>query len=170
MQQIIQLFVLLAVLLVIVTIVGKLLGGKSAGRKTLPPFRKRESVLTENERAFFHTLCRAIPDGHFIFANMRLIDLLQVDRKDPGVQTWKNKVGQKHVDFVICEPAQLAPLLVIEVDGRTHLSERQTQRDADKDACLRAAGIPLLRLPAKSSGYTLADLRERVGVILRPAN
>lgn len=151
MPQFIGLLIALAVLAVIVTVAGKMLGEKSPNLKTLPPFRKRKSVLTENERAFFHTLCRAVPEGHFIFANMRLIDLVEVEGKGPGVQAWRNKVWRKHVDFVICEPAQLAPLLAIEVDGNTHATERQAQRDADKDACLHAAGIPLLRLPAKPS-------------------
>jgi len=54
-------------------------------------------------------------------------------------------------DFVLYFKIGKVPLAVIEVDGGSHLTARQAERDALKDGILRKGGIPLLRLATVES-------------------
>jgi very-short-patch-repair endonuclease len=50
------------------------------------------------------------------------------------------------VDFVLCDLHSTAPLLVIELDDRSHARARSESRDRFKDAVLKAAGLPIYRV------------------------
>lgn len=115
------------------------------------PFRKKQYLLSKGERAFFDVLSVAVGDEMFIFCKVRLEDLLYLPKGTPGRQGWSNKVRQKHVDFVLCDHQSISPLLVIELDDASHQREAQRKRDADKDKALQAAGLPIRRVPARSS-------------------
>jgi very-short-patch-repair endonuclease len=39
------------------------------------------------------------------------------------------------------------PVMAIELDGKSHGSEKQQQRDAVKDQAFKTAGVPLVRIP-----------------------
>ena len=58
----------------------------------------------------------------------------------------RNNLDRKHVDFVLVGWPDGTLLLVIELDGVSHDNATQQARDADKDAALASAGIPLLRI------------------------
>ncbi len=59
-----------------------------------------------------------------------------------------------HVDFVLCDPDALTPLLVIELDDSSH--ERTARRD--RDAFLGAAGLPILHVAARHA-YAPTEIR-----------
>jgi hypothetical protein len=122
------------------------------------PYRRRASLFTRDERRFYDALIQATGGRFVVFAQVRLIDLVEVPRGVRGCPYWFGKVRHKHVDFVLCEPATAAPVLAIELDGASHQSGVQQQRDAEKDAILRQAGLPLLRVGTQKGGYTAKGL------------
>jgi very-short-patch-repair endonuclease len=67
------------------------------------------------------------------------------------------------VDFVICDPETTRPLLVIELDDRSHRDKAAQRRgfDAWKDQALRAAGMPAYRAPTREA-YDVRELAETV--------
>jgi very-short-patch-repair endonuclease len=65
------------------------------------------------------------------------------------------------LDFVVCHPATLQPLVVIELDEPSHAEPRRQTRDEEVEAMLRKAGLPLLRV-LTSRGYNTRELAETV--------
>jgi very-short-patch-repair endonuclease len=78
------------------------------------------------------------------------------------------KVRQKHADFVLCSCDKISPVLVIELDDKSHDGEQQRRRDEDKNRVLEAAGIPLLRYRAKAA-YSSKEIAQAIRETLSTA-
>ena len=59
-----------------------------------------------------------------------------------------------HVDFLLFNKMDKAPIMAIEVDGTSFhaVGSKQAERDARKDSIFRKCGIPLLRIRTDESG------------------
>ena len=55
------------------------------------------------------------------------------------------------MDFVICEPKYLKPILVVELDDSSHDEPDRQERDGFVDRALSAGGIAILHVQAKSA-------------------
>ncbi len=135
--------------------------GASAGDEPLP-YRRKDYLLSQGERAFYDVLCRAVDAGrHRVFCKVRLEDLLSIPKGTENAQSHRNRVQSKHVDFVVCSADVLRPLVVIELDDRSHEREDRRHRDAFVDRALAAAGLPILHMPARAS-YTVESVADAV--------
>lgn len=96
------------------------------------PYNKK-LLLTKNEWAFYKKI-KPICNKYnlHIISKVRLADLVEVkkdlDYKDK--QKYFNKIKNKHIDFVLCNPDNLAVIALIELDDKTH--ERQDRIERDK--------------------------------------
>jgi very-short-patch-repair endonuclease len=162
MTQLLGLLVILAVLGVLAAVVKHFLS-RSAGPSESDhlPYRRKDYLLSKPERAFYHVLRKALGDQWTIFAKVRLLDLLWLPRGTQATQAHRNRVQSKHVDFVLCEPATLTPILVIELDDRSHEREDRQNRDRFVDRALESAGLPVLHVPARD-GYVVNDLADQI--------
>jgi len=107
--------------------------------------KRKQYIFTRSEKAFYGLLLEALENSEItVFVQMRLIDLF-LSPKGKDAQWMRNKLDRKHVDFVLVGWPDGTPLLVIELDGASHDNATQQARDADKDAALASAKIPLLR-------------------------
>lgn len=100
-------------------------------------------ILTKAEFAFFATLQNICRNYFYIIPKMGLWAL--VDSRD-NMTAW-NKISRKHLDFTLCHPETMKPLLVIELDDSSHRNPKQRLRDLEKDAILKEVGVPVLRIP-----------------------
>ena len=100
-------------------------------------------ILTAAESVFFATLQNVCQGRLYIATKMGLWAL--VDHRD-NVTAW-NKISRKHLDFTLCHPQTMKPLLVIELDDSSHRNPKQRMRDLEKDAILKEIGVPVLRIP-----------------------
>lgn len=100
-------------------------------------------IFTAAEFKFFLVLQNVCRNYFYIIPKMGLWAL--VDHRD-NVTAW-NKISRKHLDFTLCHPQTMKPLLVIELDDSSHRQYKQQQRDAEKDAILAEVGVPVLRIP-----------------------
>ena len=153
-------FLLLSALVIALTVER----GKSSSAANLP-YEKEPYLLTQGEQAFYRVLLRSTGPDVTIFAKVRLIDLVRVRKGTEKTQAHKNRVISKHVDFVLCSRENSVPLLVIELDDASHRAADRQARDQFKDAVLTAAGIPVLRVPARS-GYSETDLRAMIASVI----
>jgi very-short-patch-repair endonuclease len=99
-----------------------------------------------------------------IFCQVAMRQLLYLpgsNQSNPGRQSWQNRLGAKSIDFLLCDPKTLRPLLAIELDDATHAQARRQTRDEHVDALLEAAGLPFLRVLA-SRQYDVQELRATV--------
>ena len=130
------------------------------------PYRKRDYFLTRAERSFFEVLIRAVPAGLHVFAKVRLADLVWIPRRHPRRRAHLYKVLPKHIDFVLCDSAKIAPLVAIELDDSSHQRPDRIQRDAFVNEALQAAGLAFVRVPVRHS-YSLKQIEQLVAAALR---
>lgn len=94
-----------------------------------------------------------------ILIKVRLGDLLYIP---PGSgYEWLNKANQKHVDFVLCNSADLRAQLVIELDDKTHDQPGRIERDRFVDEALACAQIPILHVRA-AVAYDVQELNGQI--------
>lgn len=118
-------------------------------------YRLRDDFVSRAEASFFHTLRTVVGDGALIFPKVNLADLLYAPRQRERLSAW-NRINRKHIDFVLCDPRTLAPVLAVELDDRSHRRPDRAERDAFLDDALGGAGLPLLRVPARHTYSTQA--------------
>ena len=84
------------------------------------PYELNETILTERERAFYRIL-------------KPIADIVSIKKGTKDWQKWFNKIRSKHVDFLLCD-YDMNIVLMIELDDRSHESERAKKNDALKNA------------------------------------
>ena len=144
-------------------IFSKLFGSTSADGTSTDafPYRRKDYLLSKAERSFFGVLQDAVGDQYLIFAMVRLADLIYIPRGTESRQSHLNRIISKHIDFVLCDPKTVRPLLAIELDDSSHNRADRKDRDAFVNDALDAADLPLLRVPARR-GYNEKELFQSI--------
>jgi very-short-patch-repair endonuclease len=117
--------------------------------------------VTKAELRFYRALQKAVANDLEIFAMVRIADILTVPMQAAQRRKWLGKILAKHVDFVLCDPESLAPLLAIELDDASHDRPERKERDEFVDHAFESAGLPLLRI-RNGSSYDPAALRQLI--------
>lgn len=121
---------------------------------------ERSNLLTRSEKDFFKALEIAILNKYHIFPQVGLSRIIDVDKSvEFNKQGHLNRILPKSVDYVVCDRENYSTLLVIELDGESHNTKDQQERDDFKDKALNKAGINLLRVIAQKT-YNTGQLRE----------
>ncbi len=111
----------------------------------------RRPLLSPAELSFFKVLEQALGGKYRIFTKIRLADIIKVsgEVEKRERQTAFNRIQSKHVDFVLCDPDDLAVYCVIELDDRSHNAGDRIARDEFVDSALGSAEIPIARFAAR---------------------
>lgn len=152
------LLILAAIVLVVLFIqrVG-LVGGYGSESGNLPgfPYEVQRNFLSAAELNFFHTLRSVVGDQAVICSKVSLGDVFHVTGVDRSkFRAYRNKIDRKHVDFLLCDPGTMRPLVGIELDDRSHQRQDRQDRDAFVGQVFMAARLPLVHIPAKRSYNT----------------
>jgi len=131
-------------------------------------YRRHDSLLSRGELAFFQALVPAVGDRFVVMVKVGLMDLVTVDNNGPGETAAFNRIRSGHVDFVLCTPDAIAPVLAVELDDASHDSASRMKRDERKNQILASAGLPLLRIRA-ATGYVPSEIRRRIEAKLSSA-
>jgi hypothetical protein len=87
-------------------------------------------------------------------------------------RAYHNKIDRKHVDFLLCDPETMRPLVGIELDDKSHQRRDRQERDAFVDQVFNAAELPLVHIAAKR-GYVVTELTSQLapflGAVSEPA-
>lgn len=156
---------LVVVLVVIIAVVAvlALLKDKESSRDDGYSFTSLEALFSPAERSFLGVLEQALDNRFRVFGKVRLGDLVKPGKglSKSKRATARNKVQQKHVDFVICSAADLQILGVVELDDQSHDRRERVERDTFVDHALRSATIPIARFSAKKA-YPLQEVRSKL--------
>jgi hypothetical protein len=119
---------------------------ESSGAKNSNFSYKRKSYFfTRSENEFFGLLQRTLEGRNVIvFPKVRVADILETNN---GGLAGFNRISQKHVDYLLVSLPNFQPVMAIELDGKSHGSEKQQARDAVKDQAFKSANLPLVRVP-----------------------
>ncbi|OCA64309.1 topoisomerase [Aeromonas piscicola] len=134
------------------------------GKKGKPlPYDVQETLFSPAERSFLGVLDLAVGDKARVFAKVRVADVLTPEA-GMGKSKWQqafNKISAKHLDYLLCHPADLSFICAIELDDSSHRQQKRRARDSFLKAAFDSAGLPLLQIPA-SSHYQVEELRELI--------
>lgn len=128
------------------------------------PYRQRDDFLSAAEISFYHVLRQAVGERVTVCAKVRLSDVFFVARSNENTSA-RNRIQQKHVDFLLCDPATMHPLAGIELDDASHARRDRQERDELVGKVFEAAGLPLVRFPAQRA-YSQAEVAGRVAAVL----
>lgn len=132
------------------------------------PYRIRDDFLSPAEQSFYLVLKNAVGDWALACPKVALGDLFYVKSGDPSeFRILTNKIDRKHVDFLICDPRTIRPLLGIELDDKSHQRDDRRARDEFVERVFMAAKLPLMRVAARQA-YPVAELtaaiRQRISL------
>lgn len=107
----------------------------------------RKYLLTKNEWKFYKDLKRITDKYHIhILSKVRINDLIDVKKGTEQFTLYRTKIAQKHFDFVLANPDNLAILCAIELDDSTHDNNIKTQqRDFFVNHLCEVVSLPLIR-------------------------
>lgn len=161
MEQLLPAIFILFVLVVVAAVIKVLTEG---GKLSVDyPYQKEPTLFTPAERSFLGVLEQAVGDQFRIMGKVRLADVIRVR---PGLsasarQTAFNKISAKHVDFAAFNPSDLAIQFAVELDDASHGKKSRQNRDIFLDRAMQAAGVPLIRFPARKT-YSIQEVREAI--------
>ena len=147
----------------ILSLFGIRLSGTSQTSEQLP-YCQRDDFLSAAELSFYRVLTLGLDGSYLVCPKVNLADIFFVSGSHKK-QSYRNKIDRKHVDFLLCDPTSMTPVLGVELDDASHARRDRQDRDQFVDQVFKAAGLPLLHVRA-AAGYspqTIADLvREAV--------
>jgi hypothetical protein len=131
------------------------------------PYALRKEFLSPAEHNFFSVLKTTVADQALISIKTGLGDLFDAMSKDPSeFRIYRNKIDRKHVDFLLCDPKTVCPLVGIELDDKSHQRSDRQARDQLVEHVFQAAGLPLVRIPAKPA-YSVTELNKQLQPYLK---
>lgn len=131
------------------------MGGAPAQPEVLP-YKLRDRFLTPAEASFFQVLRTVVQDQYYICPKVNLGDIFYVSRPNENF-AYRNKIDRKHVDFLLCHPETMKPVMGIELDDSSHNRQDRQKRDLFVNEVFRAARLPLVRFPVKT-GYSVQEV------------
>lgn len=132
-------------------------GGKKTSLRDFP-YHLQDEFLSPAEQSFYLVLKHLVSERAIIWTKVALGDLFYVKSSDRSkYRTLTNKIDRKHVDFLLCDPKTVRPLVGIELDDKSHQRGDRKVRDEFVEMVYRAANLPLLRIPAQRA-YSTSEL------------
>ena len=130
------------------------------------PYHQVDEFISPAELNFFFNLKSALGDSVQIFSKVKLSDLFYAKTGDFGKnRSYTNKIDRKHIDFLLCDPKTLKPLLGIELDDKSHQRADRQERDDFVNHVFEAAKLPLMHISVQR-GYSQSELKSKISVYL----
>lgn len=141
-------------------------GAFNEEKKENLPYRVREDFLSPAEISFFHVLSNVVQTRALIFPKVRLADIFFVSNPHQNL-SYFNQISAKHVDFLLCQPGSLKPVVGIELDDESHNRPSRQERDEFIEKVFEASSLPLIRYPVRHT-YSMEEIGRQVFPIIEP--
>jgi len=130
------------------------------------PYHQVDEFISPAELNFFFNLKSVIGDEVQIFSKVKLSDLFYAKTGDFGKnRAYTNKIDRKHIDFLLCDPKTLKPILGIELDDKSHQRADRKERDDFVNHVFQAAKLPLMHISVQRS-YSQSELKSKISEYL----
>lgn len=117
------------------------------------PYRTRDDFLSPAELSFYHVINSIVSPQLTVLSKVRLIDIFYVTRPNENL-SYRGRIAQKHIDFLLCRPKTMTPVAAIELDDSSHKKPDRIERDVFIDQVFETANLPLIRVPAQRTYNT----------------
>ena len=133
------------------------------------PYQPAKTLFSAAERSFLGVLDQAVGSEHRVFGKVRVADVAIVK---PGLgksarQGALNRIAYKHFDFVVCRASDLTVVCAVELNDKSHSSQRSQARDDLLLKVCQAINLPLLTVPAKPA-YSPQEVRSQFLAAVSP--
>ena len=133
------------------------------------PYQPAKALFSAAERSFLGVLDQAVGSEHRVCGKVRVADVAMVK---PGLgksarQGALNRVAYKHFDFVVCRAGDLAIVCAVELNDKSHSSQRAQSRDDLLLKVCQAINLPLLTVPARQA-YSPQEIRSQFLAAVSP--
>lgn len=133
------------------------------------PFHLRDDFLSRAELSFYHVMQSAVADWAVVCPKVSLAELFFAKTGDYGTKrSWMNRIDRKRMDFLLCDPKTMRPLLGVELDDASHQRHDREERDEFVDQVFAAAALPLAHVSVQA-GYDTRELeaylRSEAGIL-----
>ncbi len=137
----------IVVLIVIIIVIRRMSAREEPASAAVNPYIARP-LLTEHEFSFFEKLSDAAEciGAQAVFPQVAMAALIDVRRglESADRRAARNRFDRKIVDFVLVDPS-MRVLMIVELDDRTHDTEKRRAEDADRDSLTSRAGYRTAR-------------------------
>jgi hypothetical protein len=141
--------------------------GTSSGKPEDLPYVLKRYLMSKAERSFFGVLEQVTDTSkYYIFPQMSLSNLVDVEKGTGSYQAFHNKIDRKSVDFVLFDRSSISPVIAIELDDASHDRTDRQERDAFVDQVLARAGLALLHVKAQTA-YDPKELAISISAAIR---
>jgi len=127
------------------------------------PYKLRDDFLSPAEFSFYQVLNSIVSKRLIVLCKVRLADIFFVSQPNLNL-SYFNRIAQRHVDFLICRPDTMKPVVAIELDDSSHNSPSRRERDEFLDALFKAADFPLVHMPLHHQ-YSAHEINQRLSQI-----
>jgi hypothetical protein len=161
---------LLVVLAFLVFIVLAALKNKQGGTDAVGfPYQPAKTLFSAAERSFLGVLDQAVGSEHRVFGKVRVADVATVKSglSNSARQGALNRIAAKHFDFVVCRASDLAVVCAIELNDKSHSSQRAQSRDDLLLKVCQTINLPLLTVPTKQA-YSPQEIRSQFMAAVSP--
>jgi Protein of unknown function (DUF2726)/Topoisomerase DNA binding C4 zinc finger len=132
------------------------------------PYRIRDDFLSSAEMSFYHVIMSIVGKRATICPKVSLADIFFVARPHEN-QAYRGRIAQKHLDFLLCEPKTMRPIVGIELDDSSRTRSSRQARDEFVDKVFQTAELPLIRVAVQSS-YSTNELSAQLEQYLASAS
>ncbi|OQY55820.1 MAG: topoisomerase [Candidatus Parabeggiatoa sp. nov. 2] len=125
------------------------------------PYQKQGLLFSPAERSFLSVLSQVVREDIQVFGKVRVADVI-TPRKNMSRREWQkafNKISAKHFDFLLCEKTDVSIICAIELDDKSHQSNRRKSRETFLENACRSAGVPLARFPVRAT-YNISEIKK----------
>jgi len=129
------------------------------------PYRLRDNFLSSAEFSFYKVLTNLLGTHFVVQSKVRLADIFYVARPNENL-AYQNRINAKHLDFLVCDPVTMQPILGIELDDSSHQRSDRQERDDFVVEVFKVAKLPLLQIPARRE-YNQREIAALVVPILK---
>jgi hypothetical protein len=166
-----KLILLVIAVFVVFLVLAALKGKQRGGTGSIDfPYLPAKALFSAAERSFLGVLDQAVGPQHRVFGKVRVADLASVK---PGLsnsarQGALNRVASKHFDFVVCRTSDLAVVCAVELNDKSHSSQRAKIRDDLLLKVCQAINLPLLTVQAQRA-YSFQEVQAQFMAAIAPS-
>ncbi len=114
---------------------------------------QKKNLLTKTEYSFYMKSRLALQEKNFyLYPKVRLEDFIEVTGEGKEKLSLRGRIKSRHVDFLVCDD-KLHIKAAIELDDRSHSSEKAQIADQFKNDLFKSLNLPLIRIQVKQD-YT----------------
>lgn len=126
-------------------------------------YNLNKSLVTEAEQEFLKVLEEVVGDSYRIVPQVPLSGIVKPKDSNSHYTNYHdfNKISAKKIDFVLYNKETWAPVLAIELDDRSHLKWKRTQRDMFVNELMEGVGLSILHIRT-SYVYDHKELRQEI--------